>query len=73
MCEADPEMRDGFRAISEGWMLVEDWRALTDRAERLAEWIKANGGELLPDEEATVLAMVRAMLAMQIAIGGGTI
>jgi hypothetical protein len=59
-------MRDGFRAISEGWMLVEDWHALTDRIERLAEWTEANGGPLLPDEKATV----RAMIDMQIATAG---
>jgi hypothetical protein len=62
MCEADAMMRDGFRAITEGWMLVEDWHALTDRTEQLADWAAING-PLLPDEKATVRAMIDWQIA----------
>jgi hypothetical protein len=52
-------MRDGFREIAEGWTRVQDWDALTDHIERLAEWAVING--LQPDEAAEV----RAMLELQ--------
>jgi hypothetical protein len=49
-------MRDGFREISEGWMLIDDCDDLTDRIERLAKWEMANG-PLLPDEKAIIKMM----------------
>jgi hypothetical protein len=57
-------MRDGFRAIASGWMLIDDFDDLTDRIERLAEWTKAN--EPLQDDEA---ATVKFMIECQIARG----
>ncbi len=35
------DIRDGFREIVTGWMLVDDFDDLTDRIERAAEWAKA--------------------------------
>lgn len=55
-------MRDGFRAITSGWMLIDDFDDLTDRIERAAEWTRANGS-LLADEEATIDFMIDARIA----------
>jgi hypothetical protein len=55
-------MRDGFREITSGWMLIDDFDDLTDRIERAAEWTKQNG-PLEPDEAATVKLMIEAQIA----------
>lgn len=55
-------LRDGFREISDGWMLISGVDDLTDRIERLAEWTKANG-PLQPDEEVTVAFMIDCQIA----------
>ena len=55
-------MREGFRAITSGWTLIDGIDDLTDRIERAAEWTKAHG-PLLPDEEATVELMIKAQIA----------
>ncbi len=55
-------MRDGFREISSGWMLIDGFDDLTDRIERLAEWTKANG-PLEDDEAATVKLMIECQIA----------
>jgi integrase len=55
-------MREGFREIAEGWMLIDGIDDLTDRIERSADWTKANG-PLEPDEQATVELMVKAQIA----------
>lgn len=56
------QVRDGFREIVSGWMLVDDFDDLTDRIERSAIWTKENG-PLLPDEQATVRAMIGSQFA----------
>jgi hypothetical protein len=56
------EMRDGFRAIVDGWMLVDDFDDLTDRIERAADWTKANS-PLQPDEQATIGFMIECQIA----------
>lgn len=55
-------MRDGFRDIVSGWMLVDDFDDLTDRIERSAVWAKDNA-PLLPDETATVQFMIKSQIA----------
>jgi len=55
-------MRDGFRAITDGWMLISGIDDLTDRIERSAEWTKANG-PLEADEQAMVEIMIKAQIA----------
>jgi hypothetical protein len=55
-------IRDGFREIVAGWMLVDDWGDLTDRIERAAKWSEANG-PLQPDEEATIRYMIECQIA----------
>lgn len=62
------DTRDGFKAIADGWMLVDDFDELTDRIERLGEWTKVNG-PLLPDEESTVRLMIESQIAKGIARG----
>ena len=61
-------MRDGFREIVSGWMLIDDFDDLTDRIERSAEWAKANG-PLEEDEQATVTMMVESQIARGIRRG----
>lgn len=55
-------LRQGFSAISDGWMLIDDFDDLTDRIERLAEWKVANG-PLTEDEEKTVSFMSECQIA----------
>lgn len=62
------QIRDGFREIVSGWMLVDDFDDLTDRIERSAEWAKENG-PLLPDEAATVKFMIESQVARGISRG----
>lgn len=52
-------MRQGFKDIVGGWMLIDCFDDLTDRIERAAEWTKENG-PLQPLEEATVKMMIEA-------------
>jgi hypothetical protein len=61
-------LRAGFREISEGWMLIDDFDDLTDRIERLAEWAKA-AAPLLPDETATIQMMIESQIARGIRRG----
>ncbi len=56
------DQRPGFKEIADGWMLVDDWDALTDRIERLAEWTDEHS-PLTADEEATVKLMIEAQIA----------
>jgi hypothetical protein len=56
------DLRDGFRGIVTGWMLVDDFDDLTDRIERVAKWTKENG-PLQSDEEATVKLMIETQIA----------
>ncbi|TGS86703.1 hypothetical protein EN817_17530 [Mesorhizobium sp. M3A.F.Ca.ET.174.01.1.1] len=62
------QMRDGFREIVSGWMLVDDFDDLTDRIERSALWAKENG-PLLLDEEATVKCMIETQIARGLSRG----
>jgi hypothetical protein len=55
-------MRDGLRQIIQGWMLVDDFDALTDRIERAGKW-KQENEPLLPDEEATLQLMIDCQIA----------
>lgn len=62
------EMRDGFRDIVDGWMLISGMEDITDRIERAAEWTKVNG-PLWPDERATISMMIECQVARGI-VGG---
>jgi hypothetical protein len=55
------EMRDGFKEIVDGWMLITGMDDITDRIERAATWTKENG-PLLPDEEATIKLMIECQI-----------
>lgn len=55
-------LRDGFREIADGWMLVDDRDDLTNRIERLAEWTKMNA-PLTEDEHVTVKFMIESQIA----------
>lgn len=55
-------MRDGFREIVGGWMIIDDFDDLTERIERAVEWTAING-PLQPDEEATVRMMIESQIA----------
>lgn len=55
-------MRDGFRDIVDGWMLIDDLDDLNDRIEHAADWTKANG-PLWPDEDATIRFMIECQIA----------
>jgi hypothetical protein len=55
-------MRPEFKAIVDGWMLIDDWNDLTDRIERAAVWTKEHG-PLHPDEEATIQLMIEVQIA----------
>lgn len=61
-------LREGFRDIVDGWMLIDDFADLTDRIERAAEWTKANG-PLQPDESATIKFMIECQIARGIERG----
>lgn len=54
-------MREGFRAIVSGWMLIDDFDHLTDRIERAATWTEVNG-PLGPDEAKTIELMIHAQI-----------
>lgn len=58
------ELRPGFGAIADGWLLVDDFNDLTRRIEALATWTKENG-PLTQDEERTI----RLMIERQIELG----
>jgi hypothetical protein len=65
---AGPQMREGFRAIVDGWTMVDDPDVLTDRIERAAAWAKLNG-PLLRNEEDAVMAMIERQLVLATARG----
>lgn len=62
------DTRDSFKAIADGWMLVDDFDELTDRIERLAVWTGQNK-PLTPDEESTVQLMIESQVAKGVARG----
>lgn len=62
------QVRDGFREIVSGWMLVDDFDDLTDRIERSAVWAKEHA-PLLPDEQATVKCMIETQFARGLSRG----
>jgi uncharacterized protein Yka (UPF0111/DUF47 family) len=55
-------MRDDFKAIVGGWMLIDGMEDISDRIERAAVWTEANG-PLLPDEDATIQMMIQSQIA----------
>jgi hypothetical protein len=55
-------MRDAFRDIVSGWMLISGIEDLTERIEAAAAWTKANG-PLQEDEEQTIKLMIEAQIA----------
>lgn len=61
-------MRDGFREIVSGWMLVDDVEELSERIERVAAWATENGA-LEDDEKATVKLMIETQVARGIVRG----
>jgi hypothetical protein len=56
-------MRDEFKEVISGWMLVNTYAAVTERIEEVAEWTKAHG-PLWPDEEKTVQFMIEVQIAL---------
>jgi len=56
------DMREGFREITAGWMMVNTFDDVTDRIERVAKWMRTNG-PLLPDEDATIKYMIECQIA----------
>ena len=56
------DLRDGFREIVDGWMLITGTADLDERLELVAKWLEING-PLLPDEEATVRYMIECQIA----------
>jgi hypothetical protein len=61
-------MREGFRAIVDGWSLVDDFDDLLDRIERSSKWMDVNG-PLLEDEASTLRLMIQGQIAMRIRRG----
>jgi hypothetical protein len=57
------KLREGFRAIVAGWMLIDNWNALTERIERVASWVRENG-PLEPDEASIMEMMIENQIAM---------
>ncbi len=55
-------MRDEFRAITSGWMLIDGTDDIDDRIAQIADWMKANG-PLEKDEESTVQLMIQCQVA----------
>lgn len=55
-------LRRGFHAITAGWRMVDDWKALTARIDRVARWMEGNG-PLWPDEQLTIEAMIDCQIA----------
>lgn len=61
-------MREGFRAIVDGWSLVDDFDDLFDRIEQSSQWMDVNG-PLLEEEAATVRLMIQSQVALGIRRG----
>lgn len=61
-------MRDQFREIVSGWMLIDDFDDLTDRIERAAKWTEVNG-PLELDEQNTIRLMIQSQIARGIRRG----
>jgi hypothetical protein len=59
-------MRDGFRELAEGWLMVDDFNVLTERIERLADWVMVHGGplEMTPQERRTVIMMIERQMVL---------
>jgi hypothetical protein len=62
-------MRDGFREISSGWMLVDDDADLADRIHRLMVWV-ADHKPFEADELATIKFMMESLLARELRDAG---
>ena len=58
-------MRDGFRAIAEGWMLRDDAADLYERIERVIGWAWGNG-PLELDELQTLKMMMESLIAREL-------
>jgi hypothetical protein len=56
-------MRDEFRDIIAGWLLVDDLNYVTEKIEAAAEWTKLNR-PLWPDEEATIKCMIERQIVL---------
>lgn len=61
-------IRDGFREVTSGWILTDDFDVLTEIIETSAEWTK-NNRPLSLEEEAVVEAMLHRQVAMGIKRG----
>lgn len=53
-------MREGFRAIVNGWTLIDDVDHLARRCDDVAEWMRTNK-PLESDERSTATAMLNAL------------
>jgi len=58
-----PPNASPFQAIVHGWMVIDNWDALTRRIERVAAWVRKNG-PLDPDEAAILRLMIERQTAM---------
>jgi hypothetical protein len=65
-------MREGFRALAEGWLIIDDCNALAERIERLADFVMVHGGplEMQPDEKALIIEMLRQQLVLSCRVFG---
>jgi hypothetical protein len=59
-------LRDGFRDIVSGHLLVDSFDAVTDIIEESAKWVDANGGleACTDDERATIKFMIERQMAL---------
>lgn len=55
-------MREEFKAITSGWMLVSGFDAITERLHEVAKWLNEGNAPLLPDEESVVALMVNCQI-----------
>ena len=58
-------IRDGFREIAEGWMLIDDAADLADRVVRLIQWSE-NNTPLSFDERATLKFMIESLMLREL-------
>lgn len=63
-------IRDGFREITSGWMLVDDQHDLAERIDRLIEWACDGHAPLEADEVATIRFMMQSLIARELRARG---
>lgn len=63
-------MRDGFREITSGWMLIDDAADLADRIVRLIAWAWPDNTPLEADELATLKFMMESLIVRELREAG---